>query len=232
MSRRASRSWAIPRGRWSADVLESLSIVFFNDTATAEIYTTVCEAFAVAPAVALQFEVVVCDDGSSDATCAEARRHLQVRVLEHAVNRGIEASIRDLYRAAKYEWVFLISADRQWHCDALIPMAAAVEKGADFVLGVRENKREIYTPYRRALSWTYELVIRGLGSPVGDPGTIKLARRTLLDRPLVATGVFAEGERVVRSAREGARIAGVPVPFTRRTAGKATGARRAVVIRA
>jgi hypothetical protein len=109
---------------------------------------------------------------------------------------------------------------------------AAATGGADFVIGVRSNKRDVYTPYRRALSWGYERIVRALGAPGGDPGSIKLARRELLHAAVAAEGVFAEGERVIRAARSGARVVEVPVEFHRRGAGKATGARRAVVVRA
>src|SRR5262249_34199432 len=90
----------------------------------------------------------------------------------------------------------------------------------------------VYTPYRRVISWGYERMVRALGAPGGDPGSIKLARRELLHRAVVARGVFAEGERVIRAARGGARVVEVPVGFHRRGAGKATGARRDVVVRA
>jgi hypothetical protein len=155
-----------------------------------------------------------------------------VRALDRAVNRGIEASMRTLYARAKCEWIFLNSADRQWPMSAVMPMAAAAEQGADFVIGVRANKRAIYTPYRRVVSWGYEKIVRALGAPSGDPGSIKLARRELLDAPVAAHGVFSEGERVIRAARGGARVVEVPVEFHRRGAGKATGARRDVVVRA
>jgi hypothetical protein len=128
--------------------------------------------------------------------------------------------------------VFLNSADRQWPMAMLAPMAAAVVAGADFVVGVRANKREVYTVYRRVISWGYERVVRALGAPGGDPGSIKLARRELLHCPVAARGVFAEGERVIRAARGGARVVEVPVEFHRRSAGQATGARRDVVVRA
>jgi hypothetical protein len=122
-----------------------------------------------------------------------------------------------------------MSADRQWPMTALEPMAAAAQAGADFVIGVRANKREVYTPYRRVVSWGYERIVRALGAPAQDPGSIKLARRELLHAAVAAHGVFAEGERVIRAARAGARVVEVPVQFTRRGAGKATGARRDVV---
>ncbi|HWO23725.1 MAG TPA: glycosyltransferase family 2 protein [Kofleriaceae bacterium] len=212
-------------------MLPSLSIVIPAYNEEGSIGATIEDALRVGAGASGELEVVVCDDGSADATAAIARRY-PVRLVEHAQNRGIEASMRDLYRAARGAWVFLMSADRQWPMEALVPMAAAAEAGADFVIGVRGNKREVYTPYRRALSWTYERIVRALGAPGGDPGSIKLARRELLDRPLVAAGVFAEGERVIRAARGGARVVEVPVPFHRRARGQATGARPRVVARA
>ena len=140
--------------------------------------------------------------------------------------------MRALYAHARHDWVFLMSADRQWPMTALEPMAAAAAGGADFVIGVRPNKREVYTRYRRVVSWGYERIVRALGAPGGDPGSIKLARRELLHAAVAARGVFAEGERVIRAARGGARVVEVPVEFHRRGAGKATGARRDVVTRA
>ncbi|HEY0191408.1 MAG TPA: glycosyltransferase family 2 protein [Kofleriaceae bacterium] len=215
-------------------MLPSLSIVIPAYNEAASIAATIHDALAAGEAHARALEVIVCDDASRDATrtIAAAVRDPRVVVVHRDVNRGIEASIRALYGRARHDWVFLNSADRQWPMAALGPMAEAAERGADFVIGVRSNKREVYTPYRRLISWSYERIVRGLGAPGGDPGSIKLARRALLDRGVVARGVFAEGERVIRAARDGAHVVEVPVEFHRRGAGKATGARRDVVLRA
>ena len=217
-------------------VLPSLSIVIPAYNEAASIEASVRDALEVGALHARALEVIVCDDASRDATGAIldglAARDPRVVVLHRAANRGIEASIRALYAHAHNAWVFLNSADRQWPMTALAAMAAAAEAGADFVIGVRRNKREIYTPYRRLISWSYERIVRARGAPGGDPGSIKLARRELLHRAVVARGVFAEGERVIRAARAGARLVEVPVEFHRRGAGKATGARRDVVVRA
>ncbi|HEV7555016.1 MAG TPA: glycosyltransferase family 2 protein [Kofleriaceae bacterium] len=216
-------------------MLPSLSIVVpaFNEAHT--IATTIEDALEVAAEVAPTFEVLICDDGSRDDTRAIVEgfvtRDPHVRLLARPRNRGIEASMRALYARAQFEWIFLNSADRQWPMSVLTDMAAACGE-FDFVIGVRRNKREIYSPYRRVLSWSYEHVVRALGAPGGDPGSIKLARRQFLHRPVVAQGVFAEGERVIRAARDGARIAEVPVEFRPRTAGRARGARGEVVLRA
>jgi glycosyltransferase involved in cell wall biosynthesis len=217
-------------------MLGSLSIVVpaFNEAGSIE--ATVGDALQVGGRVARELEVLVCNDGSRDETSAIlascAARDRRVRILDRTINRGIEASMRALYAHARHDWVFLMSADRQWPMEALVDMAAAAQRGADFVIGVRPNKREVYTPYRQIVSWGYERIVRALGAPGGDPGSIKLARRELLHAAVTARGVFAEGERVIRAARGGAHVVEVAVEFQRRGAGKATGARRDVVARA
>jgi glycosyltransferase involved in cell wall biosynthesis len=212
-------------------MLPSLSIVVpaYNEEAT--IGATLDAALAVGAQVAAHCEIIVGNDGSRDATAAIARAY-PVRLLDRAHNAGIEATLRELYGAARHDWVFVIGADLQWPMTALVGMAAAADAGADFVIGVRRNKREVYTAYRQVVSWTFERLVRALGGPGGDPGSIKLARRVLLHRPLVAAGVFAEGERMIRAARDGARVVEVGVAFRKRTAGVATGASHKNVARA
>jgi glycosyltransferase involved in cell wall biosynthesis len=216
--------------------LSSLSIVVpaYNEAGCIE--DTVADALRVGAQVTSRLEVLVCNDGSRDDTGAIlwrlAAADPRLRVLDRKGNRGIEASIRTLYARARHDWIFLNSADRQAPMEILLDMADAAAAGADLVLGVRSNKAAVYTPYRRAISWSFDRVVRLLGAPEGDPGSIKLGRRALLDRPVVAAGVFAEGERVVRAARGGARVARVPIEFRARASGKATGARRDVVARA
>jgi glycosyltransferase involved in cell wall biosynthesis len=213
--------------------LPSLSIVIPAWNEEGAIEASVRDALAVGARVTDDLEVVVCDDASTDATGAILDRlaagEPRLRVLHAPRNRGIEGSIRALYAAARGEWIFLNSADRQWPMRCLELMLDEVERGADLVVGLRTGKRAVYTPYRRLLSRAYEGVVRALGAPVGDPGSIKLGRRQLLAAPVAAHGVFAEGERLIRAARAGARVTGREVPFERRTTGKATGARWKVV---
>lgn len=217
-------------------IIDSLSIVVpvYNEAATIE--ATIADALSVGLQITAQLEVLVCDDGSRDQTAAILDRlaasEPRLRVLRRASNRGIEASIRALYGRARHDWVFLTNADRQVPMTALHALVAEVARGADLVIGVRSDKRLVYGLYRRVVSWSYDAAVRALGAPSSDPGSIKLSRRALLDRPLVATGVFAEGERLVRAAREGARVVTVPVPFRSRSSGKATGARGDLVVRA
>jgi len=214
----------------------SLSIVIpaYNEAATIE--RTIQQALVFGPQVASLIEVVVCNDASTDDTGAIVDRlalaDSRIRVIHRKQNRGIEASIRALYATARHEYVFLNSADGQWPMDCLLPLAEAVAGGADLVVGRRENKLVVYTPYRRVLSATFERVVRLLGSPVGDPGSIKLGRASLLHIPVASRGVFSEGERLIRAGRAGCRVEERAVEFKRRSAGKAMGARPAMVAQA
>lgn len=216
--------------------MRSLSILIpaYNEHATID--SVVADALRVGTELTPTLEVIVCDDGSSDGTGKQlddiASRDSRVRPLHRLQNRGIEASIRALYAAAEHDFAFLISADGQWPMESLHPMAAAIEQGADLVVGTRDNKSSVYTPYRRLVSSGYERIARALGSPVGDPGSIKLGRTEALRVPVAAVGVFSEAERLIRAARSGFSVVEVPVEFHPRLSGSATGAKPRVVLRA
>ncbi len=232
---RASLDSQHPLAQYRSSV-RSLSIVIPAYNESANIDTTVRDALRVGGGVTDDLEVLICNDGSSDDTAALldvlAADDPRVRVLHRRANRGIEASIRALYAAARGEFIFLMSADRQWPMSSLLAMKKGIDQGADLVLGVRRDKRAVYTLYRRVVSYSYERVVRALGAPGRDPGSIKLARADVLRLPVVSRGVFAEGERVIRAGRSGYRVVEVAVDFESRTGGKATGARSDVVVRA
>jgi len=216
--------------------IESLSIVIPAYNEAADIELVVRDALAAGAEHSPIFEVIVLDDGSTDDTGAILTRFAKneplLRVLSRPENRGIEASLRALYAAARYDWVFANSADQQWPMSNLAVMACEVAAGADLVVGIRTDKRLVYGVSRRILSAGYELVVRALGSPVGDPGSIKLGRRELFTAPVAAHGVLAEGERVIRAARRGFRVVGCPVEVRRRQRGTAHGARPSLIAHA
>ena len=185
----------------------------------------------------LDYELLVVDDGSRDGTLARLERRARdwprLRVLEHGENKGIAAAWRTLYLAASKRYAFLIGSDGQWRCADLWPMLDAYRRGADVVIGVRRDKRAVYTPARRLLSAGYRLATRALfGVDLRDAGSLKLAPREVFAVDLVSDSVFADAERMLRAVRAGMRLDFVPCAFHPRRGGVATGARPAVVARA
>ncbi|MGA8361521.1 MAG: glycosyltransferase family 2 protein, partial [Candidatus Dormiibacterota bacterium] len=65
-----------------------------------------------------EFEILVVDDGSSDATAARASTALvsdpRVRVVSHHRNRGYGAALRTGFEAATCDAVFLMDSDGQF----------------------------------------------------------------------------------------------------------------------
>jgi glycosyltransferase involved in cell wall biosynthesis len=86
------------------------------------------------------FEVVAVDDGSGDSTLealmAASRRHPQVRVVRHLLNRGNGASLRTGIRAARGAIVVTMDADGQ-HSPEHIPQLLAQMPPYDLVIGAR-----------------------------------------------------------------------------------------------
>lgn len=117
------------------------------------------------------YEVVLVDDGSRDATVAVAREHadhIPIRIEQHAVNQGLGATIRDglhvaAERCADEDIVVAMDADNT-HTPGLIrSMVRLVIEGNDVVIAsrYREGAYVRGVPlYRRLLSYWASLLFR------------------------------------------------------------------------
>jgi glycosyltransferase involved in cell wall biosynthesis len=175
------------------------------------------------------WEIVCLDDASQDQTLAILNRLApgipKLRVLRHERNQGIFQSFHDLFAAARGTHVYLTAADGQWPAENLSKMLAALNNGADLVVGVRPNRKEVYSASRRVISFLFNLLPRLLfGVQTSDAGSIKLGLRQIFTLDLISRSPFVEAERIIQARRHGHRVEFVTIDFLRRFAGKEGGA--------
>lgn len=174
----------------------------------------------------IDYEILICDDGSTDATPAIIRDvaagDSRIRAWRHDWNQGIFATFEDLYAHTTKEFVFLNSTDEQWDTRFLLDLLP-LTASADVVIASRRNKH--YPPVRRVVSWVFnELPTLCFGVRTYDAGAVKLMRREIITRvALISRSPFSEAERLIRAARLGYRIAAYPVDTKPRRTGKGSG---------
>jgi dolichol-phosphate mannosyltransferase len=187
----------------------SLVIPAYNEAAG--IRQAVAEADAALARLASEYEILVVDDGSSDATAAvvaeEMRHRPALRLLRHATNRGYGAALRTGFESARFERVAFTDADCQFYLDdlsSLLPLSDDCAVACGYRVGRRDS------PKRRLLSWGFNAAVRGLlGTRVRDVDcALKVFRREALAGLLPeSTGFFVNSEMLARARQLGHRVA-------------------------
>lgn len=119
------------------------------------------ELLAEVDRVGTPVEVLVVDDGSTDATFSIAQ-HFEddrVHVERHAQNRGLGAAIRTGLEHVSTPYALVVPADGQWDPVELHGFVEAAREGVVLAAGVRDP-HEIYGVSRRVLSSGYALLVR------------------------------------------------------------------------
>lgn len=89
-------------------------------------------------ALKLDAEIILINDGSTDATSDEARTRKGVRVIEHPYNIGNGAAVKTGIRAARGEVILMMDGDGQ-HKPADIPRLLEHSQRYDMVVGARTS---------------------------------------------------------------------------------------------
>jgi glycosyltransferase involved in cell wall biosynthesis len=178
-----------------------------------------------------RYDVVVVDDGSSDATARVARRP-GVVVLSLPFNLGIGGALRCGFRyavAEGYQRAVQLDADGQHEPDELETLLAPIERGMDLAIGSRfadqTHEYDVGTTRRRAMG-VLRVVVRLLS---GRSFTDTSSGFRAFSRPMLE--FFAENypseymesvEALLLALNEGFRVEEVPTRMQARTDGEAS----------
>jgi glycosyltransferase involved in cell wall biosynthesis len=169
------------------------------------------------PLVAVD-NIVVVDDGSTDQTSVTAK-HAGAVVLSHAVNKGKGAALRTGFQyilsSTKYDSIITMDADLQHDPKDVPKFLTAWQLGkSDLIVGYRKRLGS-GMPVHRILSnaITSALVSARTGVRIRDSqsGFRMIGRDVLSSIEVQSDGYEAETEFLIKAARKGFRISGVPI---------------------
>jgi glycosyltransferase involved in cell wall biosynthesis len=202
-----------------------LSVFFpaYNDSGT--IASMVIRAVQAAAALTPDYEVIVVNDGSADATAAIAdelaRTYPHVRVIHHPNNRGYGGALQTGFRSATKDLIFYTDGDAQYDPAELAVLWAQMTPAIDLVNGYKISRADplhriiIGRVYHYTVSLMFGLKLRDVDCD------FRLMRRTIFERiNLEKTSGIICVEMMKKIQDGGFRIAEVPVHHYHRAYGK------------
>ncbi|MCA1586384.1 MAG: glycosyltransferase family 2 protein [Acidobacteria bacterium] len=203
-----------------------LSIFFpaYNDSGT--IASLVIRAVQVAATLTPDFEVIVVNDGSRDATplildelAEQYPAHL--RIVHHPINRGYGGALRSGFAAASKDLVFYTDGDAQYDPAEVTALWGQLTAEVDWVNGYKMSRSD--PVHRVVIGRVYHHTVKLLfGLRVRDVDCdFRLMRRAIFDvvRLDKNSGVICL-EMIKKFQDAGFRVAEVPVHHYHRTYGK------------
>jgi glycosyltransferase involved in cell wall biosynthesis len=202
-----------------------LSIFFpaYNDAGT--IASLVISARQTAQMLTSDFEIIVVNDGSADATpeIADelARTYPEVRVIHHPRNRGYGGALRSGFEAAQKELIFYTDGDAQYDPEELKALWPRMSDAVDLVNGYKISRSDPL--HRIVIGRIYHHTVKLLfGLKVRDVDCdFRLLRKRIFTHVRLErnSGVICL-ELMKKITDAGFRIAEVPVHHYHRTYGR------------
>src|SRR5436309_8573611 len=202
-----------------------LSVFFpaYNDSGT--IASMVIRAVKAASELTPDYEVLVIDDGSADATAeiADELAHTypgHVRAIHHPTNRDYGAALQTGFRSATKDLIFYTDGDAQYDPAELAALWEKMTADADLVNGYKISRADPL--HRIIIGRIYHYIVSILfGLKLRDVDCdFRLMRRTIFDRiNLEKTSGIICVEMMKKIQDGGFRIVEVPVHHYHRAFG-------------
>ena len=214
----------------------SLSVILPAYNEEALIADTISHVMSVLSSWMRDFEVIVVNDGSKDRTeeivAALEAYDQRIRLINHPVNKGYGAALVTGFESVTKDLAFFMDSDGQFDIRDLARFFPLIEEyGA--VLGYRIARQDTWMRKLNAWGWKklVGFVFRVHARDIDC--AFKLFRAEFFrSNRLETRGAMINAEIVYKLARAGYTYTEVGVQHLPRLAGKATGAKLAVILRA
>ena len=214
----------------------SLSVFFPCYNEQDSLPSTAEHALDVLGKLGIDYELIIVNDGSSDATAEIADRiaggNPNVKVVHHKTNLGYGAALQSGFRAAAKQLVFYTDGDGQFDISEMSALLPLTEQ-YDIVSCYRLNRQDGFLRKLNAWCWNrlvcflFDMKVRDIDC------AFKLYKREIFDdMELCSTGALIDTEVLARALRKGYSITQKGVRHYPRKAGEQTGANLKVIFRA
>jgi len=204
----------------------SISAFFpaYNDAAT--IASVVIATARTLEQITSEYEIIVVDDGSRDATLEmleDLRRFYpqRLRVVRHPANRGYGGAVRTGIASARCEWIFYTDGDAQYDVRELALLVERARPQVDVVNGYKIARADPL--YRKIIGALYNQFVKlAFRVRIRDVDCdFRLMRRALFDRfELKSTSGTICVEMIKKLQDAGCRFDEVPVHHFHRSVGR------------
>lgn len=218
------------------DIVKSLSVFFPCYNEQDNIEKVVKSAIEVLRPLGIDFEIIIVNDGSRDKTAQIADKlaseNKNIKAVHHQANLGYGSALQSGFKAATKEYVFYTDGDGQFDIREL-PSLFEYMADYDIVSGCRIKRQDNLLRKINAFCWTTLVCILFRMRIKDIDGAFKLYKRRIFDDiEMKSTGALINTEIFARAKNKGYKIIQVGVHHYPRTAGKQTGAKLSVILRA
>ncbi len=165
-----------------------------------------------------EYEIIVVDDGSSDATGERAGQH-GVNVLRLESNRGYGSALKTGIARAKFDWVVIIDADGTYP-GAEIPRMLERVPASDMVVGARIGRNVQDPRIRRPAKWILRKLAGFLaGQEIPDLNSgLRVIRKSLVEEfaHILPSGFSFTTTITLALISRGYSVSYVPIDYYRR----------------